>query len=69
MDKFVAGDRVVIAEFCGYGPFAGVVLMADNEQVEVLCDSSQPRRGESTEDGHKHFNTVYNDHFDLLSHE
>tara|TARA_B100000780_G_scaffold249886_1_gene195816 strand:- start:320 stop:433 length:114 start_codon:yes stop_codon:yes gene_type:complete len=34
--------------------------MADDEQVEVLYDS---------EDGHKHFNTVYDDHFDLLSHE
>ena len=60
MSKFVAGDRVIIAEFCGFGSFAGVVLMADDEQVEVLCDS---------EDGNKHFNTVYDDHFDLLSYE
>ena len=60
MDKFVAGDRVKIEEFCGFGPFVGVVLMADDEQVEVLCDS---------DDGNRHFNTVYDDHFDLLSHE
>jgi hypothetical protein len=48
MTKFVAGDRVKIAEFCGWGPFVGEVLMADDEQVEVLCDS---------EDGNKHFIT------------
>ena len=60
INKFEAGDRVTIAEFCGYGPFATLVLMADDEQVEVLCES---------EDGQKHFNTVYDDHVDLLSHE
>jgi hypothetical protein len=59
MTKFVAGDRVKIAEFCGWGPFVGEVLMADDEQVEVLCDS---------EDGNKHFNTVYSENFHLLSH-
>ena len=36
------------------------VSFTDDEQVEVLCDS---------EDGQKHFNTVYDDHVDLLSHE
>ena len=58
--NFKQGDRVQIAEFCGLGPYLGTVIQADDEQVEVLCDS---------EDGHKHFNTVYDDHFDLLTHE
>jgi hypothetical protein len=52
-------DRVVIAEFHGFGPYIGTVIQADDEQVEVLVDC---------EEGNKHFNTVYSENFHLLSH-
>ena len=52
------GDRVEIAKFQGFGPYYGTVIQADDEKVEVICDS---------EEGIKHFNTVYSDHFDLIT--